>query len=192
MNRLDLVLLTRRLADTPPDFLAEPRIGAHGEVVPKALVGDLLRMHGDQPRDADLAPFEGGSANTERNRLMLAAVTVWLLADPAIIAARPGSAALLAVLGRLVAEMAALTAADRFVHDSERREELARAVLAQLGMLPLGETEAQAADRLAAISAVQRRALLAASRDAEKRARAVREALAQKLAAESADKWTRE
>jgi len=192
MKQADLAQLTRRLADIPADFLAEPRIAEHGEIVLPALVGDLLRMHGWQPSPDDLTPFVGGPARTERNRLALTSIAVWLLADASFIAAQASSAALLDVLHQLVGEMAGLTAADGFVIDAERREELVRAVLARLGMLPLGETAAQAADRLAAISAVQRRALLAASRAAEKRAREVREALERQLAAESADKWTRE
>ena len=56
----------------------------------------------------------------------------------------------------------------------------------------LGETVAQATDRLSAISGTERRRLLEASRAAEARARAIREALIKKQAEESADKWTRE
>jgi len=78
------------------------------------------------------------------------------------------------------------------VQDPDRREELARVLLAHLGYRPAGETEAQASDRLSRISGTERQRLLAASRAAEERARAIREALAKKAAEESADKWTRE
>mgnify|MGYP003580705592 CR=1 FL=1 len=76
--------------------------------------------------------------------------------------------------------------------EPERREELVRTTVARLGLQPDGETAAQAADRLASVSGVERRRLLQASRAAEARARAIREALARKAAEESADKWTRE
>lgn len=191
----DLAALTRRLAETPPHFLDEPRIGGFagaGQVHVAAVVNDLLRLHGARAGAAALAGFVGASAQADRNRLALALVACWLLADEWFVELAPCGETLLAVCGPLCAQMAALTAAHRFVDDPERREELVRAVLAQLGARPAGESAEQAADRLAAISAVQRRALLEASRRAEKRAREVREALARKLAEESADKWTRE
>ena len=64
--------------------------------------------------------------------------------------------------------------------------------LARLGFVPAGETPEQAADRLTAISGMERRRLLEASRAAEQRARQIREALARKAAEEAADKWSRE
>jgi len=57
---------------------------------------------------------------------------------------------------------------------------------------PEGESEAQAKDRLSALSSTERQRLLDESRDAEKRAREIRQALARKAAEQSADKWTRE
>jgi hypothetical protein len=69
---------------------------------------------------------------------------------------------------------------------------LARTLIAALGLVPAGESEAQALDRLSAVSVVERRRLLRASQEAEERARAVREALIRKAAEESADKYTRE
>ena len=57
---------------------------------------------------------------------------------------------------------------------------------------PAGESVAQAQDRLTALSSIERNRLLAASRAAEERSRAIREALARKAAQESADKYTRE
>ena len=186
----DLVALTRRLADIPSEFLDEPCVAGRGLLAVAAIVGDALRMHGVKPSGALLASFQGAKA--DRNRLALAAIVCWLLADDALIAASLPQADLEGVLATLVTGMAAITPAHAFVHDAERREELVRAVLAHTRLQPLGETPAQAQDRLAALSALQRRAFLDASRKAEKRAREVREALARKLAEESADKWTRE
>jgi hypothetical protein len=119
-------------------------------------------------------------------------IGAWLLADPWFLAQRLDPAALLQALGEVAAELAAATPAHRFGVDGERREELARTMLARLGYRPAGETQAQATDRLAAISATERRRLLEASRAAEQRAREIRVALARKVADEAADKWTRE
>lgn len=184
--------LTRRMAETPADFLAEPRIGSRGEVVAPALVHDLLRMHGVRPSREVLHRFEGSDTRTDRNRLALVQVACWLLADPWFLAAACAQETLLGLLADDMAELAASATADRFVHDADRREELVRVTLARLGFRPAGESLAQATDRLSAISGSERRRLLAASRAAEERARAIREALAKKAAEESADKWTRE
>ena len=188
----DLETLTRRLADTPPDFLDEPRVAGAGRVAVPALVNDLAGLHGGHVAPGLLAGFEGHSARGDRNRLAVAMIGAWLLADPWFLARRLEPATLVGRLAEVAAELAAATPAHRFASDGERREELARTMLARLDLRPAGETAAQSTDRLAAISAVERRRLLDASRAAEQRARAIREALARKAAAESADKWTRE
>lgn len=197
-----LELLTHRLADTPPEFLAEPLIDGIGEVHVAALVNDLLGLHGARADAAALAPFLGNMASAgnvakaARNRLALTMIAVWLLAHESFIDAHCQQEGLLGVLnGALtgtLAELVRSTPAHAFVHDPERREELARVVLAELDMRPAGETLEQATDRLAAISGAERLKLLAATRAAAQRAREVREALTRKAAEEAADKWTRD
>nr|WP_315381826.1 hypothetical protein [uncultured Sphingomonas sp.] len=178
----------RRLAETPEDFLAEPRIGADGALVTAALVADLFHLLGHGPEAGDILPV----ALRDRNQLQLTAVVVWLLADDWVVAAAPDRPTLTALLGDRVGELAGSGRADQFVADVERREELARTLIAALGLVPAGESAAQAADRLSAVSIVERRRLLRAAQAAEERARAVREALIRKAAEESADKYTRE
>jgi hypothetical protein len=186
-----LEALTRRLAETPEDFLAEPRLGGKGVVHVAAVVGDLCRLLGHAPVVGELAPFAGKDARRDRNRLAVVLITSWLLADRWFVEARPDGAALLALLTEGAEELAASPAAS-FVTDPERREELARTALARLDLRPAGETPAQAQDRLTTLSAVERARVVKAARAAEQRARAIREALARKAAEESADKWTRE
>ena len=194
MNNSGPVLesLTRRLAETPPDFLAEPVVGASGVVMVPALVNDLARMHGARLPAASLTRFTGTAPHVDRNRLGLVTIAAWLLADEWFLAQRLGPVLLGGVLADAMAELAVETPAHRFVDDPDRREELARVILAFLDFRPDGETVAQATDRLVAVSATARRRLLAASRASEQRAREIRDALAKKAAEESADKWTRE
>ena len=128
----------------------------------------------------------------DRNRLALAMIVCWLLADEWFTAQGLAQQDLLQLLGEAARELAAATPAHQFTQDPERREELARIVLARLGFRPRDESVAQATDRLSAISGTERRRLLEASRLAEQRAREIREALAKKAAEESADKWSRE
>ena len=184
--------LTHRLAETPPDFLDEPKIGNAGIVFVPALVNDLLhRLGGRAPAEA-LERFRGREAKADRNRLSLSMIAVWLLADEWFAGERFAQADVLRVLDEMAGELAAATPARKFVEDPDRREELARVALSRLGLRPAGETVAQATDRLSALSGTERRRLLEASRAAEARARAIREALIKKQAEESADKWTRE
>lgn len=187
-----LETLTRRLAETPEDFLAEPRIGAAGRVHTAAVVGDLLRALGGSAGRDELRRFAGADARADRNRLSLTLVLCWLLADEWFVRAAPPADTLLPLLADQAAELAQQAAAGKFVTDPDRREELARLALARLGYRPAGETQAQAQDRLTTLSSAERARVLRAAREAEQRAREIREALIKKAAEESADKWGRE
>lgn len=184
--------LTHRLAETPAEFLAEPRIGTSGKVHVAALVNDVLALHGQRAPFAALERFTSADARRDRNRLALVMIAAWLLADDWFVSACLPQAKVLALLHTAMQELAEATPAHKFVNDPDRREELARVVLARLDYRPAGETVAQATDRLSGISGVERRRLLEASRAAEQRAAEIRAALARKAAEESADKWSRE
>lgn len=188
----ELSRLMRRIAEAPPDFFEEPRLGGAGQVAVSAVVGDLCRALGVSPASAALQAFAGGDPAKDRNRLRTTLLVCWLLADDWFKSAEFERLLLLALLGEGVAELAAHAAMEKWVRDVERREELARFSLARLGYRPLGETPAQAEDRLTSLSAAERARVLRASRAAEARAREVREALARKAAEEAADKYTRE
>jgi hypothetical protein len=181
----------RRLAETPAEFLADPVINGFGQVATAALVHDLLGAHGHALGMDDLRPYLAVS-DADHNRLRLTAIVVWLLAEESFADALSARASVMDLLTARIAELAATSKAQAYVADGERREELARTALAALNLVPAGETEAQAADRLSSVSAAERHRLLNASRAAEERARSIREALVRKAAEESADKYTRE
>ena len=187
-----LETLTRRLAETPEDFLAEPRIGSSGRVHVAAVAGDLVRGLGANVEATDLAALEGEDPRRDRNRLSVTLLLCWLLADEWFRQNRLPSGALLGLIGEGSAQLGAQVASRKFVTDPDRREELARFSLARLGYRPAGETIPQAQDRLTSLSSAERSRVLQASRAAEERARAIREALVRKAAEESADKFTRE
>ena len=184
--------LIRRLAETPEDFLAEPRIGQTGRAHVAAVVGDLLRAFGASPRANQLAPFAGADPRRDRNRLSIALLLCWLLSEDWFRQAKLDSGKVLQLLEAEASELAGQVAARKFVTDPDRREELARLALARLGFRPAGETVAQAQDRLTTLNSAERARVMKAAQVAEQRARQIREALARKAAEESADKWTRE
>lgn len=183
--------LTRRLIDTPQEFLDSPRSGRKGQVAVAALVADLVAMHGGRAGLDDLAPFRP-DVSAAPAFLTLVAIATWWLADETLLENPVSGTELVALLTSAVGDLAREAAATRYIHEPDRREEFARVLLDRLGLVPEGESAAQAQDRLASVSSLERRRLLAASRAAQERARAIREALARKAAEESADKWTRE
>lgn len=184
--------LLRRLRETPPDVLDPPRRRDDGRVHVAAVVHDALVHHGQVPPPPLLAMYAAASTALDANTLTLAVVVAWLLVDDAWHDGGVGESTLSPLFADAVPALAAAAPVARYVGEAERQEELVRTVIARVGRVPLGESPNQAADRLASVSGVERRRLLEASRAAEERARAIREALAKKAAEESADKWTRE
>ena len=186
-----LASLLHRVADTPREFLAEPRIGAAGQIHVAAVVGDLLATLGIEASANELERF-AGKGPADRNRLAVILLLCWVLADPWFASAAATRAELLQLLGDDASELAGATPARKFIEDPDRREELVRVSLAAIGCRPAGESEAQAEDRLTSLSSGERKRVVEASRAAELRARKIREELRKKAAEESADKWTRE
>jgi hypothetical protein len=188
-----LEALTRRLAECPAEFLAEPRIGAAGQVHVAAVVADLLRDLGGPPlTPAQVAVFQTRQARGSRNWLQLVLIACWLLHDAWFLEpARFGPAATDFLTGGL-AQLASLAQAPTFITDPDRREELVRLALRDLGLRPAGESVPQAQDRLATLSTAERSRVMAAARQAEERARKVREAMARKAAEEAAAQYSRE
>jgi hypothetical protein len=187
-----LEVLLRRISEIPEDFLAEPRIGTAGVVHVDAVVNDFFDLIGLR-LPQKLADGLGSDARAEdRNRLALVLVLAWLLADRCLIDCKPTISELASIFDDTARELSATISSRKFIADVDRREELARIVLARLGRRPAGETPEAAQDRLTSLSSTERARILKASRAAEERARKIREQLASKAAEESADKWTRE
>ncbi|GHU04530.1 hypothetical protein FACS1894158_05030 [Betaproteobacteria bacterium] len=188
-NPPPLEVLLRRLTETPRDFLDPPCVGRTGSVHVRALAFDLSHQLGEALSEAELRLFP--DKPKEANWLTLCAIGCWLLSDESL-RKHVRKQSLLTFLLQTLPAMAGEYTAQRYLLDPERREELARIALADLGLRPAGETEAQAQDRLQALSSIERRRIIAAARAAEKRAREIREALIRKAAAEAADKSSRE
>jgi hypothetical protein len=188
-----LEALTRRLAECPAEFLDEPRLGNKGRIVTAAVVNDLLLALGGQPLTKDQRqPFDAKNDRMARNRLRLTLVTSWLLYDLWFQQQANLAPLALPLLTDSLTEAANLTPANQFITDPDRREELVRLALKGLNLIPAGETEAQAQDRLATLNSAERQRVIQAARAAEERAQQIREAMAKKAAEEAADKAGRE
>lgn len=181
MTEVAVARLTRRLADIPTDFLADPMTVA----VP-AVVSDVLLMAGGTPLDASkAADFEVNEPRWRR----LVLVTCWLVADP-MLRARGPKALSEWLFSRTLVTLSLLVDPLNFVRDPDRREELARVTLKALALTPAGESEAQAADRLSTVDSVKRHEVLLAAKAAEERAAAVRKAMEEERAREAAARYS--
>ncbi|HEX7643260.1 MAG TPA: hypothetical protein VF472_13725 [Burkholderiaceae bacterium] len=174
--------LHHHLCEIPPDFLG-------AAVEPAALAHDTAWMLGAQP-DASLPGAIRTAGNTS-----LVPLCCWLLAEPGLrdLCDFASSAkGVRQLLGVTAIQLARHAKPRQIIDDVDRREELIRLALSDLDMRPAGETEAQAQDRLAAISSMERERIVRAAQAAEARAKEIREALARQAAQEAANKWTRE
>jgi hypothetical protein len=185
--------LLRRLAETPADFLEEPRVGTSGTVAVAAVASDLLRTLGGSPlTEEQLKIFMDANSKGYRNRLSIALIGCWLLYDAHFLKQKGLAESAFTFLTTRMGELAAVAQSDKFVSDPDRREELARLCLKDMGFRPAGESEAQAQDRLNTISSVERQRVILAARQAEERARSIREEMARKAKAEADAKVSRE
>ena len=176
---ISLSRLTRRLAETPADFLSD-------ETSVPAVVSDVLIAAGGPGLDARGAlPFE----SSERNWLRLVLISCWLLADDELMAVADAKQ-ILYHLTEVLLPLADLVEASKFVTDPDRREELTRLALRSLSVLPDGEAAAQAADRLTTVDSVRRQEVLQAAKVAEERAAAVRQAMEEQRAKEAAARYS--
>ena len=179
---LMLTALTRWLAATPSAFLApETHVPAvFGDAV-FAVNGVLLRRE-DAERIA--------RACTDARRRTAVSLSAWLMTEQ-------GLSEQLKALG----PRATLDVADALVHLTsdvdparwllvdERREEAVRTALAAVRLLPDGENELVASDRLLAVSSSARRAAVHAAAAAARRAEEIADALAARRAREAAAQY---
>jgi hypothetical protein len=187
--------LTHRLAECPGEFLEAPSIEGSGVVHVDAVVADLVRfMGGPLLTAADTKVFRQGrgAGAASINHLKLVLIASWLLHDPWFAGRHTLAGDLPGLLATALAKLAAVVEASMFVTDPDRREELVRLCLRELGVRPEGETAEEAADRLTALDSVQRQKVAAEAKKAEERARRIREAMKKKEAEEAAARYGRE
>jgi hypothetical protein len=184
----------RWLADMPEPFRSEPQGFVGGRVLVHAVVADLYdTLFGEHPEEYLLAAFKPVSTGkVERNRLRWVLAACHLLWHSALRAQPIDRARLNKLLIQDLASLASVVSADALFSDGERREELIRRTLLALGLLLPAESQKEAEDRLTQVDSVERRRLLRAATDKEKRAREVREMMARRAAEEAAAKVSRE
>jgi hypothetical protein len=177
-----LQALAHRLSETPAEFLQTDAIDV------TAIVCDQLRAVGADLPMLPATLFGKGNA-AEKGMLCLAA---WLLHDDWFLARRNLAAAMVDLFREGFASLAEWVKPADVVKDADRREEFVRLSLKKLKLRPQGETTAQAADRLNALDSAERVRVARQMRDAEARARKVRQEMARKTAEAAAARYSPE
>lgn len=188
--------LTHRLGLCPQEFTEQPRIADGPGVAVDAVVGDLFLTWGAPLMRAKQLSFFRASCEESRDVLRLVLVAAWLLYDEELqtTIGDPRGAAELVMLWMEedLPALAAVVKPEKFISEPERREELSRRVLALLEMIPEGETEKAAADRLKRVDSLERQRMLAETKERVRRAEELRKKMEEKRAREAAARWNRE
>ena len=189
-----LETLTHRLAECPPEFLMEPKMAAKADGIDvAAIVADHFRVVGGwTPSPRDLAWLRDVTHGSAANYLRLIAVTTWLMHDDYFLSRPQLAQPMWTTLSQELIDLAGVVKAQDVVRDPDRREELVRVVLKYLGLRPRGETVAQATDRLNTLDSAERLKVVRQTRDAEARARKIREQMAAEAARAAAARYSGE
>ena len=98
------------------------------------------------------------------------------------------------LINRKIQKLSELINFDKFVNDSDRREEIVRTILSELEILPSNETKNYFFDRLSTLDSVERYFVIEKGKEARERAKKIREEIERKRREEedSASKMSRE
>jgi hypothetical protein len=189
-----LEALTHRLAECPAEFLVEPRTAATPDGIDvAAIVGDHFRATGGRtPQALELGRFRNPTSAAAVRHLRLISITMWLVHDDYFLSRPQLAEAIWSMLSSELADLAEVVRAEEVVRDPDRREELVRIVLKALGLRPRGESEQQATDRLNTLDSAERLKVVRQTRDAEARARRIRERMAAEAAKAAAARYSPE
>lgn len=183
-----------RLAAIPAEFLAGfCRPGENDGLKLSALVNDLLVESGDPPvTESEVKILDSHSDRKPHSRII--SLLCHIYHDPVFVEMKVSTGYIRKFIfsQSLEALGASVDDPEIFVTDSERREELCRFALNCVNMYPSGEDEKKAKERLLALDSVERKKILDKTRQAQERAREIREAMLRREAEEAASKMSRE
>jgi hypothetical protein len=189
---LSVTWLTNRLIAIPAEFITKPENGILS-INTIAVVSDLLFDLGGNFLEYDKIPLlQLDEAVDPINVQRIILIACYLYHDPWFIKKEKYAEKVFAFLCSKPNDLSEVVNAESFVFDSDRREELARICLDALDLIPEGESENYAMDRLTALDSIERANVIEKTRKTRERARLLREAMARKAAEEAASKMSRE
>jgi hypothetical protein len=190
---VDIPALLFHLKNCPDDFFKRSVLVKRGDVDTNALLLDMYRKVSGSftVRDSDL-PRQRATAESE-NHLIIVQIGCWFFSHSSFAGE---SDILTGIEGFLVEVLPQLVpyikSYSEWIHEEDRAEEFIRLALASCELLPKGEGEAEAADRLDALSTLKRRNVLQESNAALQRIKELRQKMAEEKAREAANVYGRE
>jgi hypothetical protein len=189
----------RWLSEMPESFREEPAGFTKGRVPVRAVLSDLTEtLTGVSPAEDFLQAFDPDEDSTkERNRFAWVLAGCHLFWHPSLKNTKPSLEQLQQFFIQEIPQLAAVVSIDAFFTEEERREELLRRALRAIGQRLPGEDTKAAEDRLSQVDSVEKRKLLLAAAEKEKKAEADRkkrleDELKRRAEEEAASKYNRE
>jgi len=195
-----LEALIDRLTAIPGDFFkpdGKLKNSGSGVSIP-ALVNDMLLDNGGTPFSDDEILKRFSDKNELKNKKSIFPELVSILSyifEDKFFTGEKNSAELIKafLLSPGLKDLSeAVESSEDFINDPDRREELCRMALNALNYYPDGETEKNAGDRLLTLDSVERKKILVKTREAQLRAKQLKEAMMAREAEEAASKMSRE
>lgn len=194
--------LMHRVAEIKNIFLDEPemkilyskKIKNKIRIDTKAVVSDMIFNTGGRfITEQEAEYFILDQSNVNRNYLGIVLIVCYLLNDNWFVKNTLIPEKIISLLiCKNLKELSRIVSFELFFEDQERREELIRIALKHLELIPFGETEVKAKDRLNTLDSVERKRIIKKTMNAQKRAQELRAAMARKAAREAASKVSRE
>ena len=186
---LSVPLLMRRLAECPPDLL---EADLKKDFVPLAVIQDVFFHLGGGALSADMRKSIDNQIKHSAEELRFGLLMGFLLMDPVFKDRKDCLSGVEALLRTGLMSLGSVAKARDFVASTERREELGRLLIAAVGLLPQGESKAEAKSRWESLDTVRRLELMHQAAAMRKRQEELRKAKERKAAEEAASKWSRE
>jgi hypothetical protein len=186
--------LTRRMAECPQELLLVPALAVarSGQFNLTAVVCDHFLAMGAPVNAGNAEHFIWKTRALSPNHLKVIAIAVWVLHDEWFLKRRELAPAMWKLISEELPLRADIFKAEEAVKDPDRREELVRVCLKHLDLRPKNESIAQASDRLTTLDSAERQRVMKQTREAEARARKIREQMAAEEAKAAAARYSPE
>jgi len=194
-----LISLTQRLLECPNIFLETPILEFPDNFPKKsifllAVFSDLyFYITNEFPNSLELKFLDLTPSKENINLLNIYAITCYLLYIPFFKNQPRLKNPLLKLFKQHLVGYKTIVSSNKFLSDSQRREELVRFVLYHLGYYPLDESEKYAIERLTTLDSVERVKLIEETKKAHlKREKEIMEAIRRREAQEAASRMSGE
>lgn len=182
----DITALLFHLKNCPADFLK-------ATVNTNALLMDVYRnVFGSKAAPDTQLPQLRANEDFDKNHLLSIQIGCWLFSHASFAGGKNVLQGMESFLFGVLAGLMPYVDHKDWIHDEDRSEEFIRLALASCNLMPGGESEAEAVDRLDALSTLKRRNVLQESNAAMQRIKEIRQKMAEAKAREAANVYGRE